>query len=240
MSDHEATAKALLPCMPMCHKAFVDDDKIIHMAECPFKYRPAVAAALAQRDMKIAGLRETVDACDELIAQLRAKLAATVVCAWCETKDGVPYGVPCPFHRGCERAYELTDNEAAVIERSRAELLQAKLGEAEREVANRAHFEKSLQAERDAAEAKLKEAQTDLALARSDARITNEHDFVRGLERAKEIANNEPEYPGVMPDDMWLAIKGDKDAMAETMRITVRLTKSNIENAIAAEIVKGG
>jgi len=57
MSDHEATAKRLLPCMPLCHKAFVDNDKIIHMAECPFIYRPVVAAALASRDAEIERLK---------------------------------------------------------------------------------------------------------------------------------------------------------------------------------------
>ncbi len=49
----EATAKRLLPCKPMCHKAFLavaigDRDDTIHMQDCPFKYRPAVAAALAE------------------------------------------------------------------------------------------------------------------------------------------------------------------------------------------------
>ena len=38
----------------MCHKAFRDSDEIIHMEVCPFKFRPAVAAALrevqAERD----------------------------------------------------------------------------------------------------------------------------------------------------------------------------------------------
>jgi len=64
--------------------------------------------------------------------------------------------------------------------------------------------------------------------------------FVRGLERATEIVKDEPEYPGTMPEEMWLAVKGDRNVMAETMRITVRLTKSNIDRAIAAEIAKAG
>ncbi len=50
MTDHEATAKRLLPCVSMCHKAFKDSDKIIHMETCPFQYRSAVAAALAERE----------------------------------------------------------------------------------------------------------------------------------------------------------------------------------------------
>lgn len=47
-------------------------------------------------------------------------------------------------------------------------------------------------------------------------------------EAAKEAIKSEPEFPGSMPDEMWEAIKGDKDAMREALRITVRLTKKNI------------
>jgi len=48
MTDHEETAKRLLPCyhpdgFPPC-----DDDS--HNGDCPASFRPAVAAALAERD----------------------------------------------------------------------------------------------------------------------------------------------------------------------------------------------
>jgi hypothetical protein len=46
-------------------------------------------------------------------------------CAWCE-KSGTGV-IPCPLHGGCEKAYEIVDNKQAVVERSRAELLQAQL-----------------------------------------------------------------------------------------------------------------
>lgn len=44
--------------------------------------------------------------------------------------------------------------------------------------------------------------------------------------------NSEPELPGNMPDEMWEAIRNDRDAMTEAMRIIVRQTKANIKAAI--------
>jgi hypothetical protein len=44
--------------------------------------------------------------------------------------------------------------------------------------------------------------------------------------------DEEPEYPGDMPDEMWEAIRGDRDAMAEALRVTVRLTKKGIRERI--------
>lgn len=45
--------------------------------------------------------------------------------------------------------------------------------------------------------------------------------------------NSEPELPGNMSDEMWEAIRNDRDAMTKTMRIIVRQTKANIKAAIA-------
>lgn len=39
---------------------------------------------------------------------------------------------------------------------------------------------------------------------------------------------DEPELPGEMPDEMWEAIRSDRDAATETLRIVVRQTKGGI------------
>lgn len=44
----------------------------------------------------------------------------------------------------------------------------------------------------------------------------------------------EPELPGDMPDEMWNAIRNDRDACVELLRITVRATKRNIVERITA------
>ena len=44
--------------------------------------------------------------------------------------------------------------------------------------------------------------------------------------------DDEPEYPGKMPDVMFEMVKNDKSAMEELMRITVRLTKLGIKNRV--------
>jgi hypothetical protein len=78
--------------------------------------------------------------------------------------------------------------------------------------------------------------------------------IVEGIERKMENANDlpaetktnptiqlsavlkaiedEPEYPGNMPDEIYEAIKNDRGAMGEAMRITVRLTKLGIKNRV--------
>lgn len=55
-------------------------------------------------------------------------------------------------------------------------------------------------------------------------------DEARGLmaEAAEKAVLDEPEYPGDMPDEMWAALKGDRDACVKAMRATVRLTKRGI------------
>lgn len=44
----------------------------------------------------------------------------------------------------------------------------------------------------------------------------------------QKAIDDEPELPGEMPDEMWDAIKYDRDAMAEAMREVVRQTKLNL------------
>lgn len=45
---------------------------------------------------------------------------------------------------------------------------------------------------------------------------------------------NEPELPGAMPDEMWAAMNGDRDATQEAMRIAVRQTKAGIRRRLLA------
>lgn len=45
---------------------------------------------------------------------------------------------------------------------------------------------------------------------------------------AFQAVDDEPEYPGEMPDEMYEAIRQHKDTMEEALRITVRLTKQAI------------
>jgi len=52
------------------------------------------------------------------------------------------------------------------------------------------------------------------------------------LSAVLKAIDDEPEYPGKMPDEMFEAIKNDRDAMEEGMRITVRLTKLGIKNRV--------
>ena len=51
---------------------------------------------------------------------------------------------------------------------------------------------------------------------------------------AIRAVNDEPELPGEMPDEMWNAIRNDRDAVAEALRIAVRQTKSGIIKRMAA------
>ena len=49
------------------------------------------------------------------------------------------------------------------------------------------------------------------------------------LELVEAAIDEEPEFPGEMPEDMYQAIvTGDKDVMAESLRIAARLTKKGI------------
>lgn len=42
----------------------------------------------------------------------------------------------------------------------------------------------------------------------------------------------EPELEGEMPEDMYIALQGDRDACAQALRIIVKQTKKNIINRI--------
>lgn len=55
-----------------------------------------------------------------------------------------------------------------------------------------------------------------------------EHQWVR------EMVEKEEELSGDMPDEMWEAIKNDRDATAQAMRIAVRCTKQNILTKLKA------
>ena len=44
--------------------------------------------------------------------------------------------------------------------------------------------------------------------------------------------NDEPEYPGRMPDEVWELLKNDRDAMTEALRFAVQLTKQGIRERI--------
>lgn len=64
-----------------------------------------------------------------------------------------------------------------------------------------------------------------------------------GLREAVAAVEAEPELPGPMPDEMYAALQGDRDACAEACRIIVRQTKAGIKSRIlglAAERERGG
>lgn len=48
------------------------------------------------------------------------------------------------------------------------------------------------------------------------------------VEDVVKAINDEPELPGEMPDEIYQAVKNDKDALTELVRITVRETKKGI------------
>lgn len=54
----------------------------------------------------------------------------------------------------------------------------------------------------------------------------------KSVEWALYAIDQEPEVPGEMPDEMWEAIKGDRDAMTNAIRIAVRQTKEGIRNRL--------
>ena len=53
------------------------------------------------------------------------------------------------------------------------------------------------------------------------------------LSAVREAIDLEPELPGGMPDDMWEAIKGDRNACEKAMRSIVKLTKAGIKSRLA-------
>jgi hypothetical protein len=68
MSDHEATAKRLLPC---------DGAKCVgenHWPFCPANFRPAVAAALAARDVKLEVERQSIIVLSDMVVDKEAEI----------------------------------------------------------------------------------------------------------------------------------------------------------------------
>ena len=61
MTDHDETAKRLLPCHSNC-VGVATQNRNAHHRECPWSFRPAVAAALAERDAEIERLGRLADA----------------------------------------------------------------------------------------------------------------------------------------------------------------------------------
>lgn len=66
----------------------------------------------------------------------------------------------------------------------------------------------------------------------SDPALAAEWATRRERERCCEAVREEPELPGDMPDEMWDAIRNDRDAMAAALRITVQQTKQGILSRI--------
>lgn len=50
----------------------------------------------------------------------------------------------------------------------------------------------------------------------------------------QKAIDDEPELPGDMSDEMWEAIRNDRDAVAQALRIAVRQTKDGIRKRFAA------
>lgn len=48
------------------------------------------------------------------------------------------------------------------------------------------------------------------------------------IERLEAAIADEPDLPGPMPDEMWNAIRGDRDAVERVLRIAVQKTKEGI------------
>lgn len=55
---------------------------------------------------------------------------------------------------------------------------------------------------------------------------------INWLEIAINCVEAEPELPGSMPDEIWDAIKNDRDATEELLRIVVRQTKAGIKERL--------
>ena len=82
------------------------------------------------------------------------------------------------------------------------------------------------------------ETATQIALARlrglleAQAEITFKEGQKEGKKEVVELAlksiNDEPEFPGEMPDELWSHLDGDKDKVVVSMRASVRLTKKGI------------
>lgn len=56
--------------------------------------------------------------------------------------------------------------------------------------------------------------------------------YLRALDTAVKGIENEPTFPGEMPDEIFKAIRNDKDAISNALRIAVKQTKENIINQL--------
>jgi len=59
------------------------------------------------------------------------------------------------------------------------------------------------------------------------------------LETVRAAIDLEPELPGDMPDEMWEAIRNDRDAMRKALVICVKETKAGIKSRLADFINEG-
>lgn len=63
-------------------------------------------------------------------------------------------------------------------------------------------------------------------IAISNEATNNERD------RCLKAVDDEPEVPGTMPDEMWNAIRDDRNAVENAIRIAVHQTKAGIRERI--------
>ena len=55
------------------------------------------------------------------------------------------------------------------------------------------------------------------------------------IENFIKIVKSEPELPGDMPDEMWVALCGDRYAIQQALQIAVKQTKENILRGLINE-----
>jgi hypothetical protein len=68
--------------------------------------------------------------------------------------------------------------------------------------------------------------------------VENEDMMVR-LETVRAAIDLEPELPGDIPDEMWDALRNDRDAMRQALVIAVKETKAGIKSRLADFINEG-
>lgn len=176
---------------------------------------------ISRNDTVIAKLLSGTESLKEQIAALKAELEEGRR-VWAESDE----------HKNADELRSLVEKQASVIT-----TLQNALTEQRRRMG----------AEYDDLDAKLKQVQSNVSwelkdyaksmeranreiatLNAENARQAEEIKRLRG--KLSKAINDEPEYPGKMPDEMWEAMKGDRDAVTEALRLTVKLTKKGIRN----------
>lgn len=92
------------------------------------------------------------------------------------------------------------------------------------------------------AEANLEHEVVTAEISDKDKRIAGLDSELSSLKARMEVGeiekviNSEPELPGDMPQEMFDAIKNDKDAIQQALRIAVKQTKTNILTAIVSHL----